>query len=316
MTATTLPQSAHFTFHQLAEGVWAAIALSSGLAASNGGIVDLGEHTLIFDTTYSPASATDLRSAAEHLTGRPVTYVLNSHWHADHVFGNAVFAPQTELYATTRTCEIMSERLPAEITAFKAYWPTQAKAWAESARQAKTDAERIDFADGVRFAQAIIATFPQLEMRLPDHTFANRLELTGTRRTVEFVTLGGGHTDSDAFLHLPADRLIFTGDLLVVQNHPDLTYGHPHDWLKILADIRALDPLCLVPGHGELGTVDDSIALEHYINDLLHMAELNVQQNGTAESAIALQPPSFTAGWNNADAFERNMKCLHESMQV
>lgn len=312
MTPKILPQSEHFTFHQLAEGVWAAVAISTGLAASNSGIVDLGERTLVFDTTYSPASAADLRTAAEHLTGRPVTYVLNSHWHSDHIFGNAIFAPETEFYATTRTCEIMLEKTPTGIVEFKKHWPEQLKEWAESARVAKDEAERLDFEDGVRFAQAIINTFPQLKMRLPDHTFTDRLEFKGTKRTIEFVTLGGGHTDSDAFLHLPAERLIFTGDLLVVKNHPDLTYGHPRDWLDILAKIKSLDPICLIPGHGELGTLADVAAIERYLNDLLRIAEENSRESGTAESAVALQPPPFTEGWNNADAFGRNMKFLHE----
>src|SRR5437763_1296842 len=75
----TLPQSEHFTYHELADGVWAAIVISTGLAASNSGIVDLGDRTLIFDTTLSPASGAELRTVAESVTGRPVTYVLNSH---------------------------------------------------------------------------------------------------------------------------------------------------------------------------------------------------------------------------------------------
>src|SRR6185369_3110570 len=104
------PHSEHFTFHELANSVWAAIVKPSGLAASNSGIVDLGDQTLVFDTTLSPASAADLRAAAESLTGRPVSAVLTSHWHRDHVFGNSVFAPETPIYATARTREIMAER--------------------------------------------------------------------------------------------------------------------------------------------------------------------------------------------------------------
>jgi glyoxylase-like metal-dependent hydrolase (beta-lactamase superfamily II) len=203
MTPITIPQSEHFTFHELIEGVWAAIVKPYGLAMSNSGIVDLGDRTLVFDTTISPASAADLRTAAESLTGRQVEYVLNSHWHRDHVFGNAMFAPETEIYATARTREIMVERTPTEIVDLKKHWPKQLEKWAESAWMANDEAQRLDFEDGVRFAQAIIDTFLQLKLRLPDHTFTDRLEFKGTKRTVEFVTFGGGHTDSDALLHCP-----------------------------------------------------------------------------------------------------------------
>ncbi|MEP6896721.1 MAG: MBL fold metallo-hydrolase, partial [Chloroflexota bacterium] len=167
MTSKILPQSEHFTYHELADGVWAAIVISTGLAASNSGIVDLGNRTLIFDTTLSPVTATELRSLAESLTGRPVTYVLNSHWHSDHVFGNAIFDPATEIYSTKRTCEIITEKTPAHIIEFKKHWPEQLKEWAESAKTAKDEVERLDYEDGVRFAQSIIETFPQIKLRLP-----------------------------------------------------------------------------------------------------------------------------------------------------
>jgi len=315
MTFTTLPQSEHFTYHELADGVWVAIVKPTGLAASNSGIIDLGDRTLIFDTTLSPTSAIELRMLAENLTGRSVTYVLNSHWHQDHVFGNSVFSPTTEIYSTARTSELIAEKIPNIMVEFKKQWPENLKEWTEKAKAAKDEAERLDYEDGVRFAQSVIDTFPQLELRLPDHTFTDTIEFKGSKRTAEFVTFGGGHTDSDAFLHLPAERIIFTGDLLVVKNHPDLTSGHPREWLNILAKIKALNPAHLVPGHGELATVDDIAAKESYINTLIQMAEQNLHEGGTAESAAALPPPALTEGLDNEDAFERNMKFLHEEVQ-
>ena len=310
-----LPQSKHFTYHELAEGVWAAIVIPTGLAASNSGIVDIGDRTLIFDTTFSPASAAELRNVAENLTGRSVSHVLNSHWHRDHVFGNAAFAPETEIYATARTSEIIAEKTEADIVEFKQHWPNQLKEWAESAKVAKDEAERLDFEDGVRFAQSIIDTFPQLELRLPDHTFTDRAEFKGTKRTAEFMTYGGGHTDSDAFLHLPAEKIIFTGDLLATKFQPGMSSGHPHEWLNILAKIKTLTPIQLIPGHGELGTLADVELIEQYINALLQMAEQNLREGGTSESAAALQPPVLTDGWNNSEAFEENMKFLHQLLQ-
>jgi cyclase len=314
MTSKTLPHSEHFTYHELADGVWAAIVIPTGLAASNSGIIDLGDRTLVFDTTLSPASAAELRTVAESITGRPVTYVLNSHWHQDHVFGNTAFAPETEICASARTGEIIAEKIPTIIVEFKKHWPEQLKMWAEQEKVAQNETERLDYEDGVRFAQSIIDTFPQLEPRLPNHTFTDRLEFKGAKRTVEFITYGGGHTDSDAFLHLPAERIIFTGDLLVIKNHPGMSSSHPHEWLNILAKINGLDPVCLVPGHGELGTLADLTLIERYINELMLMAEQNFHEAGIAESAAALQPPAFTEGWDNIEGFELNMKFLHEIM--
>jgi glyoxylase-like metal-dependent hydrolase (beta-lactamase superfamily II) len=313
MTITSLPESEHFTYHELADGVWAAIVITTGLAASNSGIVDLGDRTLVFDTTLSPASAAELRTVAESLTGKPVSYVLNSHWHQDHVFGNATFAPETEIYASALTSEIIVEKIPAIMVEFKKHWRNQLKEWAESAKVAKDEAERLDYEDGVRFAQSIIDTFPQLELRLPNHTFKDRMEFKGTKRFAEFITFGGGHTDSDAFLNLPAERIIFAGDLLATKFQPGMSSSHPHEWIDILAKIKSLDPVQLIPGHGELATLADVTLIERYINELLQMAEQNLREGGTAESAAALPPPAFTEGWGNVEGFELNMKFLHDN---
>jgi glyoxylase-like metal-dependent hydrolase (beta-lactamase superfamily II) len=102
------PQSDHFTYYEPAEGVWA-----HGKTHRPGGEqlrLDLGDRTLVFDTTLSPASAADLRTTAESLTGRSVACVLTSHGDTDHVFGNAAFPPETEIYATARTCELVMEK--------------------------------------------------------------------------------------------------------------------------------------------------------------------------------------------------------------
>lgn len=315
MTSKILHQSEHFTFHELADGVWAAMAKPTGLAGSNSGIIDVGDQTLVFDTTLSPASAIDLRDTAEYLTGRPVACVLNSHSDRDHVFGNAIFSPPTKIYATARTREMMVEQTPADILEFKQKWPELQKEWMEGAKAAKDEAEKLDFEEGVQFAQRIMDAFPRLELRLPNYTFNDSVEIKGSHRTARFVTFGGGHTDSDAVLLLPAERVIFTGDLLVVNNHPALFKGHPWQWLDILAQIKALAPLYLVPGHGALATLSDLILMERYLKETMQMAELNWRRGGTPESAAALPPPAFTTGWDNSDIFGANMKFLHETVQ-
>lgn len=309
MPASPPPASEHLALREAAPGVWAALAAPAGLAASNAGIVDLGGATLVFDTTFSPASAAELRAAAEQLTGRPATLVLNSHWHDDHVFGNGVFGPDAAIHATAGTLAIMRATTPGHIAEFKQHWPRQLAEWSRQAEAAASDADRREWEDGVRFARAIIATFPDLQLRLPTHTFSERALFSGTRRTAEFITLGGGHTASDAFLWLPADRVLFTGDLLVTGNHPDLTAGDPQRWLAILAAFKALRPSRLVPGHGELAAVADIEALEQYLGHLLQLAdEMNARAEPLPAPAAPALLPAFAAAWANQEAFVRNLE--------
>ncbi len=99
----SLPQSRHFQLEMLASGVYAAIASDQGEAISNAGIVDLGDRVLVFDTFLTPDAGRDLRRAAEQITHRPVTFVINSHYHNDHIRGNQAFPEQVEIVTTKET---------------------------------------------------------------------------------------------------------------------------------------------------------------------------------------------------------------------
>ncbi len=101
-------ESSFFHIEPLAEGVYAAIANDEDRAPGNAGIVDLGGETLIFDTFLVPHAAQDLRTAAEELTRQPVGWVVNSHAHRDHVFGNQVFAPAATIVSTAGTRQLMA----------------------------------------------------------------------------------------------------------------------------------------------------------------------------------------------------------------
>jgi cyclase len=94
--------SVHFRLHRLAEGVFAAIHSEGGWAQSNAGIVDLGDRVLIFDTFIAPEAANDLRSAAAALLSRPISAVINSHYHNDHIWGNQAFPDDVPIISTRK----------------------------------------------------------------------------------------------------------------------------------------------------------------------------------------------------------------------
>src|SRR5512146_626102 len=102
-------KSPYFHVERIAEGIWAAIVERGTGAWGNAGIVALGDRTLVFDTFLTPAAARDLRAAAESLTGRAVSYVVNSHYHMDHIHGNAVFS-DAHIIATEKTRERIATR--------------------------------------------------------------------------------------------------------------------------------------------------------------------------------------------------------------
>ena len=121
---------------------------------------------------------------------------------------------------------------------------------------------------------------------LPTTVFAERLELDGA--VVE--TLGGGHTESDAFLWF--EDSVFTGDLVVVESHPWVGHGDVEHWLEILDAFEARRPRVIVPGHGPVGSVKDIPPLRNYLEGLL------------AGTATAVD------GWEFRDGHQRNVEAL------
>jgi cyclase len=126
----------------------------------------------------------------------------------------------------------------------------------------------------------------ELDVVFPTDVFDERLERDGA--VVE--TLGGGHTESDAFLWF--EDTVFTGDLVVVESHPWVGDGDVEHWLEILDAFEARRPRVIVPGHGPIGSVEDIPPLRRYLEGLL---------DGTATAV---------EGWHFAEGHERNVEAL------
>lgn len=308
-----LPTSRHFTVEQVGDGIYAAVARDPGGAMSNAGIVDLGDATLIFDTFMTTQAAEDLRAAAERLTGRPARYVVNSHWHDDHVLGNQVF-PDATILATPRTRALMETEVAEAIARYHAKLPEHTRALRERLSQETDPTRRARLETELAGDEEIRAMLPTLRLTLPTATFTDAHTFRGARRTVQLLSYGGGHTDSDAFLYLPDDRLAFLGDLLFVRSHPWLGHGHPENWVAILERIETLDVRTAVPGHGPVGVRADCARVRQYIADVGDLAHEALRARATAQEMMATPVPAAYATWDSPEVLGWNMEFLHDHL--
>jgi glyoxylase-like metal-dependent hydrolase (beta-lactamase superfamily II) len=207
--------SRHFYLDQLAEGVFAAISRLDGWAIASTGIVDLGDRTLIYDTTMTPASAADLKVAAETLFNRPVHLVINSHYHNDHIWGNQVFDPQADIISTAKTRELILTEGKGEIEWFADITPKRLEELQVQAREAKDKNVLHHLGVVNTYYQAVQSALAGLQPRLPNLTFIGEMTFQGTRRTARLIPYEFGHTGSDAILYLP-ELSVFMEDLLFI----------------------------------------------------------------------------------------------------
>jgi glyoxylase-like metal-dependent hydrolase (beta-lactamase superfamily II) len=226
----------NYDLHEVGDGVWAAIVDDETPAVGNAAIVDLGDETLVFDTTMSFQLAKRLRDEAQELTGRDPGILVNSHWHGDHILGNQSFTGK-RIVSSGRTKELIETRAAERLEQNKQRYEEEAPE-----------------------LRAIVLT-------PPTETFENRLGLG----RAELLTYGGGHTESDAFLWIPGSATLLAADLVVIDNHAWVGDGDVPTWRRILKELEELDPEVVVPGHGPVGTGDDIALMDAYLAELLRL---------------------------------------------
>ncbi|WNS46782.1 MBL fold metallo-hydrolase [Paenibacillus sp. MMS20-IR301] len=304
-------QSRHFHILPIADGIYALEAAEQGGAMSNAGIIDLGGCTLIFDTFNTPQAGQDLRRAALHLLNQPVRYVVNSHWHGDHVRGNQMFCEET-IIASNITRELMRRTQPewlARMTPLLPNLQTDLAALAAAISAEPDEAARLRLTAEQAYLQEIRESIETLIVTYPAITYSRELTLSGSKRSVALRSLGEAHTACDTILYSPADSVVFAGDVIAVQNHPLFTDGNPQSWLLALDTLEKLGAQQIVPGHGPVSGAGSISSMRQYITDLLALRG----EHGSSGDAVEISDipvPAAYQDWKATGVFYRNLEFL------
>jgi glyoxylase-like metal-dependent hydrolase (beta-lactamase superfamily II) len=252
--ASDLLRTESHLFREMAPGVYFATGSGAVTVESNALVVVNADHVVIVDSHVTPDAARALISSVGALTDRPVRYLVNSHHHYDHSHGNAAFPPGVVVIGHEAT----RERLLGDVFAEPVYHELAGVEAARSMLRATesrlagaTDAEtkaalEIELAALRRHAEAV----REVEIRPPDVTLQRRLTLHGGDREIQLLFLGRGHTGGDVVAYLPAEKIVFTGDLLQ-PTAPYMGDSYPDEWIATLAALEQLDFQWVLPGHGE-----------------------------------------------------------------
>jgi glyoxylase-like metal-dependent hydrolase (beta-lactamase superfamily II) len=175
---------------------------------------------LVIDTRSTYVQAREILTDMRELTASPVTVVVDTHGHYDHVYGNRVFRPAT-IWGHERCVSFMART--------------------GEARRARIAAEEPDIA----------ADLAEVVLDPPDRTFAETAHVVVGGRRVELRFLGRGHTDHDIVIAVPGTGVLFAGDLLESGAIPWFGDGYPLDWPETAFRVAELVRTLVVPGHGD-----------------------------------------------------------------
>ncbi|NOV01287.1 MBL fold metallo-hydrolase [Paenibacillus planticolens] len=279
---------------------------------ANAGFVDLGESILVFDSFNTQQAATELRNVIGELTGKPVSHLINSHWHGDHIRGNQAFR-DVSIVATEQTKIIMQEKHPSRIREQRSGLEglgTYIQKLEEQRESTIEEKQKLQLAVQISILKEIQLSLPSLELILPNEVFESEWCVKGTSRTVLCHTLGGGHTASDSFLYVPDANVCYIGDLVAINNHMLIVDGDIRKWISILDELNTWEIECVVPGHGPVGGKEWIAKAKDYLGNLLETAEMLRAKATTLDQIGEIAVPEKYIDWSARELYVKNLKHL------
>jgi cyclase len=212
---------------------------------------------LVFDSNGTPGASAAVLAEIRRRTDRPVRFVVNSHWHWDHWYGTETYTaafPAVRVIAHEKTRALMmGPALEFNRPGLERDLPGYLESLAKRVEAARTTtpppADLASLEERLAADRAFLDQKRNVHHVFPDVTFSDRLTIHLGEREVDVRHSGRGVTPGDAYLYLPHEKILITGDLLI--NPITFALGcYPTEWLRVLDQLDALDASVIVPGHG------------------------------------------------------------------
>ncbi len=251
---------AAFTLKEIGPGVYAAIS------GSNAGVVIGDDAVLVVDSFFEPDTAKALLSEIGKITPKPIRYVVNTHYHLDHVGGNQVFKDAGAIIVTHRNV----------------------RAWMRPENQHM-------FGQGDPAFEALMAQ-RITQLPLPDLVTESPITVWLGSRRVD-IRPAEGHTGGDLVVGVPDAKVLFCGDLLW-RMPPNIVDGTVSKWIATDRSFEQLPDaasMVFVPGHGDVATVKDVAILRGYLTDLMSFTAAGLKAGLKGDALRANVVPKLQA---------------------
>ena len=269
---------------ELETGVFAR--LHEGL--TNAGIIVGDEGVLVIDSLRVPSFARDLIQDVRHITDKPIQYVVDTHSHWDHSWGNEEFPEATII--GHENC--YSEMVDVE-------WNER---WRESV---------MNSGDPWSEEAGLVTITP------PNLTFETSMRLYFGGRELHLRYLGRAHTGGDIHIHLPDDSIVFCGDVAQDGGVPYLGDCYPEEWPDTDDRLVQLPVERFVSGHGPVGEPSALADARDFIHELFGSLKAAIRdgrdERDAASSTVATLTPRY-GGWRSFERLEETLPEVYRKL--
>lgn len=260
---------------RIAENVYAFVdtkqSSKDNSFGANAGIIIGKDGIAVVDTLVSAKEAKRFIKAIRAVSRKPIKYVINTHYHFDHAFGNAEFV-----------------KLGAVVIAQE----NDALAMEKSAEETLKNIGQFGLTP---------ADMKGTVIACPSVSYGDRLTLDLGGQKVELRHARPAHTDGDTLVFLPDKKLLFAGDILFTDYHPFLAGSNIESWCGQLDDMAAMDVEAIIPGHGPVSTKRDLADMKEYLIQFDQQAKALAEKGGDpqalTEELVKTLPQRAEAKW-------------------
>jgi glyoxylase-like metal-dependent hydrolase (beta-lactamase superfamily II) len=244
---------------------------------SNNVWVVFKEYVVVIDANF-PKEAGDVLADIRKTTNLPIKYVLDTHHHGDHAYGNCVWAKAgAQIVAHTSAARLLKTTGPKD-------WESAGK-------------NRADIRDNT--------------LKQADITFDDTYVLDDGTQRVEFRHFGHAHTAGDAVAYLPKHKLLCTGDACVNGAFNYMGNADSASWVRALDGMAKLDVTRVAPGHGKVAAKDLIASQKRYFVELRENVRKGIDAKKTAEEIAAGLEMAWYETWTGKPAKQNGDNVKH-----
>jgi glyoxylase-like metal-dependent hydrolase (beta-lactamase superfamily II) len=286
--AGTAHTGSAFRFNKVADGVYHAIGTGALTVVGNASVIVNDDDVIVVDDHVSPAAAWVLLDEIKTITNKPVRTVINTHFHFDHAHGNQIFDKDVAIIGHEFTREMLLGGKSIQMPLFRNYvagLPAQIDTLKQRIAMEPDAARKATLQAQLQAAENNAASQAEFKPTPPNVTLRTNMTLYRGDREIQIRFLGRAHTAGDVVVFLPKEKIVITGDMLTAALS-NMSDAFVNEWVTTLDEVKKLDFVTVLPGHGEAFTDRAKIDyFQAYLRDVWTEVSRLKQQGIPAEEA-------------------------------